>query len=461
MTRYLPCGILVKIDYILLKGADMNYKGKGQMTLSDRIVIEIGIYRKESFKQIAKQLGRHPSTIAHEVKVNRTYIQGSYFAGVDCKFVRQCKERHVCGAYDCDAICFRCREKDCRIYCERYVSTACHIFESPPYVCNSCTNKRLCIKERYYYSAKNAEAIVSRRRSKSRSGIRISKKELSEMDELITSLIKKGQPLTHIYAEHQDEMPICLRSLYNYIDAGELTIRNIDLRRKTRYRQRRNGGEDKLKAMLNQAYRHGRTYADYEKYMKDKDEFTVTEMDTVKGVREAGKRLLTMILRKNSVMLLFLMPDGKAESVKQVFDFIETGVGSEVFNRLFPVILTDNGAEFKRVNDLELTQELEYRTNLFYCDPMASWQKPRIEKNHEFIRYVIPKGRSFSPYTQEDMTLLMNHINSIRRPGLGNRSPYELVEENDTDMHILMDILKMHLIPSDEVHLKPDLFTSK
>ena len=78
-------------------------------------------------------------------------------------------------------------------------------------------------------------------------------------------------------------------------------------------------------------------------------------MDTVKGVRESGKRLLTMIFRKNNVMLLFLMPDGKAESVKRVLDYLETGLGIDVFRRLFPVILTDNGSEFKKVDELELT----------------------------------------------------------------------------------------------------------
>ena len=49
----------------------------------------------------------------------------------------------------------------------------------------------------------------------------------------MTRLVKKGQPLTHIYAEHENEMPVCLRTLYNYIDEGALSIKNIDLRRKT------------------------------------------------------------------------------------------------------------------------------------------------------------------------------------------------------------------------------------
>ena len=98
------------------------------------------------------------------------------------------------------------------------------------------------------------------------------------------------------------------------------------------------------------------------------------------------------------------------------------------------------------------------RTNIFFCDPMASWQKPHIEKNHEYIRYVIPRGKSFDPYTQEDMTLLMNHLNSVRRKSLGGKAPYELIIEEDEDMKALMALLKMDLIPPDEVHLAADLF---
>ena len=55
----------------------------------------------------------------------------------------------------------------------------------------------------------------------------------------------------------------------------------------------------------------------------------------------------------------------------------------------------------------------------------------------------------------------MNHINSVIRPGLGNKCPYDLVEDNDDDMRRLMALLKMHLIPADEVHLKPDLLSKK
>ena len=438
----------------------MNYKGKGQLTLSDRIAIETGIYKKDTFKKIAQTLNRHPSTIAHEVLENRTRMRGEYPFNNDCKHAKQCIDQHICGNTYCDMRCALCRYEDCHTYCSRYMSKACREHESAPYVCNTCRGRGYCKKERYVYSAKYADAAVKRRRSESRSGIRISDAEKEEMDVLITKLVKQGQPLSHIYAEHEKELPVCLRTLYNYIDTGEMTIRNIDLRRKTGYRPRKKAVSSPL-GFQNQEYRQGRTYEDFEKYMKDGTDSGVTEMDTVKGVRESGKRLLTMILRRNSIMLLFLMPDGKAESVKRVFDYLEEGLSLPVFQRLFPVLLTDNGGEFKRVEDLELTEELDYRTALFYCDPMASWQKPHIEKNHEFIRYVIPKGRSLNPYTQEDMTLLMNHINSVRRPSMNYQSPYELVTANDQDMLALMNLLKMHLIPPDEVQLMPDLLIKK
>lgn len=87
-----------------------------------------------------------------------------------------------------------------------------------------------------------------------------------------------------------------------------------------------------------------------------------------------------------------------------------------------------------------------------------------IENGHVyFVLFIFyhQKGKSLNPYTQEDMTLLMNHINSVKRPGLGNKSPYELVEEDDEDFKALMSLLKMHLIPPDEVHLMPDLFVKK
>lgn len=95
------------------------------------------------------------------------------------------------------------------------------------------------------------------------------------------------------------------------------------------------------------------------------------------------------------------------------------------------------------------------RTRVFYCDPLASWQKAKLEKNHEYIRKVIPKGVVLTNYTQEDMTLLANHINSTARASLNDRNPYELAQ---LLLHSkLFKVLKLKAVKADEVVLKPSL----
>ena len=72
--------------------------------------------------------------------------------------------------------------------------------------------------------------------------------------------------------------------------------------------------------------------------------------------------------------------------------------------------------------------EGELLSHVFYCDPMASWQKGRLEKNHEFIRYIIPKGMTFAGLNQEQVTLITNHINSVARASLNGCTPFELAQ---------------------------------
>ena len=278
--------------------------------------------------------------------------------------------------------------------------------------------------------------------------------ELERLDELVSPLILKGQPLTHIWSEHGEELGISQRTLYRYIDQGVLSVGNIDLRRKVAYKPRKKKKEVS-EGFLNQEFRKNRGYDDYLKYMEKHPDTPIIQMDTVKGCREQGKRLLTLHFCNTNMMLMLLMRDGKADTVVEQFDMLTGLLGLEEFRKVFPVILTDNGSEFKHTRDLETTEDGKKRTKVFYCDPQASWQKPQIEKNHEFIRYVLPKGKTLNPYTQEDMLLLANNINSIRRESLGNKSPYEAT--TDKSILRLMELMGLHTVPADEVNLTPAL----
>ena len=359
------------------------------------------------------------------------------------------RENAKCGKY-----CFTCEENDCRKLCSRYNNTPCSVISKPPYVCNVCPKRRKCKADRAYYIAQQADAAARRRYSEARSKSHTRGEALEHLDEIVSPLILKGQPLTHIWSEHGDELGISQRTLYRYIDQGILSVGNIDLRRKVAYRPRRKK-KTISEGFLNQEFRKNRTYDDYLEYMEKHPDTPVVQMDTVKGCREQGKRLLTLHFCGRHMMLMFLMRDGKADTVVEQFDHLTALLGVDEFKKVFPVILTDNGVEFKHTKELETADNGKKRTRIFYCDPQASWQKPEIEKNHEYIRYVLPKGKSMNPFTQEDITILMNNINSTRRESLNGKAPYEII--TDSSLLRLMDLLGLHLIPPDEINLKPNL----
>ena len=129
-----------------------------------------------------------------------------------------------------------------------------------------------------------------------------------------------------------------------------------------------------------------------------------------------------------SFMLAFLREANTARSVMKIWDTLFQALGRETFEKLVPVILTDNGSEFSNPKGIEFgpDEHSRRRTYLFYCDPGSPYQKGSIEVNHELIRRIIPKGKSLDEFTQEDIFLMMDHINSYKRKKLNNRSPYEV-----------------------------------
>jgi len=178
-------------------------------------------------------------------------------------------------------------------------------------------------------------------------------------------------------------------------------------------------------------------------------------MDTVKGTRSSGKCLLTLLFRSCSFMIIILLPDCTQHSVINAINNLCDTIGIRTFKKYFPIILTDNGSEFKNPWDIEKSTTGNIRCKVFYCDPYVSNQKGRLEKNHEYIRYIIPKGKSMYQYTQEDINLMASHINSTARDSLNGATPFDLAE-------LLIDkkiplLTGQHKVSPDSVMLKPAL----
>jgi IS30 family transposase len=134
---------------------------------------------------------------------------------------------------------------------------------------------------------------------------------------------------------------------------------------------------------------------------------------------------------------------------------MQKNLGVKRFRSLFPVILTDNGSEFSNPKALELGSKGSRRTRIYYCDPGASYQKPNVELNHEFIRKIVPKGRSFDAFSQDDINLMMSHINSYSREKLQDKTPIDVFEFLYGPK--VLSKLGIYKIPANEIILKPSL----
>ncbi len=162
--------------------------------------------------------------------------------------------------------------------------------------------------------------------------------------------------------------------------------------------------------------RKGRTLEDFHKFQLENPDFTVVEMDSVIG-RIGGKVLLTLQF-ECGMMLAHLRDTNNSQSVLDYFDWIEAKAGLETFRKMFPVLLTDNGSEFSNPMTVEHSKFwLERRTNVFYCDAYSSWQKGHIENNHTNLRRILHKGISFDQQNQQNINLVLSHLNCYMRRG--------------------------------------------
>ncbi len=331
-----------------------------------------------------------------------------------------------------------------------FVPDTCKRLLRAPFVCNGCHKKSGCRKDKYYYRATTANRDYKTILIESREGINTTEKDLKILDEIISPLIKQGQSPAMILMNHP-ELNISEKTIYNYIERGYMSVINLDLQRKVKYKLRRcHKSEISDKGIF-----EGRTYKDFQEFLKTSPDASIVEMDTVLGCKGSKKVFLTMYFRSCKCLLIFLMPDKSASSVKAVFDRLEKKLGTFLFCSLFQVILTDRGSEFSDPDALETGFENIIRTSIYYCDPMCAWQKPGVEKSHEYIRYILPKGSSFDKLTQWDVNKVMNHINSSARASLNGLPPIRLAQllfDQET-----LNAFNLREISPDDIILTPDL----
>ena len=348
------------------------------LTLSDRNDIQLGLERGETFKAIGQLILKDPTTVSKEIKRNR-------------------------------------QDRD-----STSNNLPCPLLDKATFVCNGCPKRRQnCGYQKVFYLAKQAQKQYEQTLVEAREGIPLNSKTFWDMDKVISDGVKKGQHIYHILKTHN--INVSSSTVYRHIRKGYLSISPIDLARAVKFKERR---KSKLPSIPKEA-KKGRSYEDFLNYLTLNQLNYWLEMDTVMG-RIGGKVLLTFNLSFCNFIFARLLDNKTAlEVTKHLYDIKNTlHQADKDFFQLFPVILTDNGGEFARVDDIEM--DVRGESKLFFCDPNRSDQKGRIEKNHTLIRDILPKGTSFDNLTQEDINLVCSHVNSVKRAALNGKSAYEL-----------------------------------
>ena len=343
-----------------------------------------------SFKDIARRVGKSPTTISREVKKHLSY-------------------------------------KDAPVVHTRGDGTPtpnkqCPELMKTPFVCNACEKQQYnrCPYRKQFYRAKKAHEEYAFALVDSREGIPLNKQGFHDADAIISEAIKKGQRMYHIMQTY--DVGISMSSAYRYLHKDYLSIEKTDMPRVVKFKPRKQYREPGVP----KAAKVGRTYDDFRAYVDEHEIGHWVEMDTVIG-RQGGKVIMTFHFTQMNFMSGLLLNDKTSAEAAAKIRALKKNLRLEDyrFGDIFPLLLTDNGGGFANVAAFTDDAGGLPATQLYFCDPYCSSQKPRVEKNHSIFRDIVPKGESFDHFTQDTLNTIFSHVNGSKRKSLNGKSPYE------------------------------------
>jgi IS30 family transposase len=387
--------------------------------MDDRIEIQECLNRGVTFKDIARRIGKDPTTVSKEVKKHITTHPSSItLTKADGTLIK-------------DKLCPE------------------HL--KAPFVCNPCKKKHgNCAYPKQYYNAKVAQGEYKTLLVEAREGIPLSKEAFWEANTIISDGIKKGQHLHHIM--HTQDVGISKSTAYRHLHRGYLFVDKLDFPRVVKFKPRK----QRWGEVIPKAVKVGRTYDDFLAFIETLELTSWVEMDTVIG-SIGGKVILTFHFTICNFMFGLLLDNKTASEVTAKVSALKKRliVGNTSFGTLFSVLLTDNGGEFSNVYAFTNDADGEVESVMFFCDPYRASQKPHVEKNHTLFRDIVPKGQSFDHFTQDTVDLIFSHVNGVVRKTLNNKTPYELFSFLFDDCS--PELLGIRKIPATEVIQSPKL----
>ena len=391
-----------------------------QLSKEDRNTIENLLNKNFNFSYIADSIKYDRTTISKEIRRNR-YLKSRLYSEYSKTGIKK-------------------------------ALSMCEKLSRPPYCCNNCKYKNSCTNYHLYYNATKAQAHYEDTLKNSRMGIDITDEEITIINKNIVPLIKdKKQSVNQIFINHPDILYFSKTTFYKYVNENIISLSNFDLPRKVKYKRRKKKINKENKREISVLI--GRTYEDYIIKTTNEKNLNIWQLDTVIGLNDDSKCLMTFLLVETNFMIIRLLDKKNVLNVNNAFTKIKSHLGSTLYKESINVILTDNGSEFfdplHIEFDLDSGEKLCY---LYYCHPNSPEEKPELEKNHEYIRYILPKKTSFETLTEADVKRLEDNINNIPRDIFGGKTPYQLTKEK---FPALIEKINSNYINPDDVTLNP------
>lgn len=300
------------------------------------------------------------------------------------------------------------------------VPTPCKLLSKFPFCCNVCFKKGQCPKDVYVYDAYCAEEEFQVQKHNCNKGPNLTSNQLKELDNKISPRVLCNQSLYHI-CQSDETIKLSEQTIRRYINNGYLTAKSIDLPRTVQRKPNKIARNVRPRVPVNILC--GRMFEDYLLFKQNNPNSFIIQIDLIIGKRTDKFAVLTIFEPKSRLQF--------GIKVSRTSVAINNAI-SELFHKLkqinckaFEAILTDNGAEFKELPKLELSEFGEINFKVFYCNPYASYEKGGCEKNHEFFRYIIKKGVSLDTISQPEINEIFSNINSVKRKILKGENAFQ------------------------------------
>lgn len=406
---------------------------KEHLNFNERICIQASIEKGFGLNKTAQIVHKNKSTIYREITNNCYYKDGL-------------------------KTCSHC-SKNCKNFvtyfgqCNDFEPRSCYRWKKFPYTCNKCGIKHYCKMRKRYYDCVEAQERSRKIFSINRKHNCITPNQLSVMNRVLRKGIKEnGQSIHHCYMANKELQEMCSeRTMRRYIYNGYFDTKAHDLPRFVRFKREYAKPQPKI---VNVERMIGRTFKDFEEFVNTNPNVNIWQYDSVIGKLSDKKTILTITYPKTRFQFGILMGGNKSSKVLSIMRYLQNAF-KEKYGEIFSANLSDNGTEFALFHEAEFDENGVRVCRVFFTNPYRSTDKAECERNHEFIRYIIPKGHSLDFLDQQKVNKMFSHINSYIRESNQNKTPYELTLESFGSE--FMKTIGIEAIPIQNVCLKPEL----